>query len=85
MKALVCSRCGAHEWKEADGYRICAYCGTRFLLSEEERVRPRSEIRLSSDIERLLKKCQDNPKNASKYANLILDLDPTNDEARRYL
>jgi len=85
MKALVCSNCGAHEWKVVDGYKVCAYCGTRFLISEEERSRPRSEISLNSDVERLLKKCRDDPKHASRYANLILDIDPTNDAARKYL
>ena len=85
MKALVCSNCGAHDWKEVDGYRVCTYCGTRVLISEEEKGRSRTEIALDSDVERLLKKCRTDPKHAAKYANLILDIDPTNAEARKYL
>ena len=33
---IRCCNCGACEWIEEDGYRICTYCGSRFPLDEEE-------------------------------------------------
>ena len=44
-----------------------------------------SSITLDNDVERLLKKCRSEPQNAKKYANLVLDIDPTNREALNYL
>ena len=44
-----------------------------------------SPIALDDDIARLLKKCQTDPSNAQKYANLVLDIDPDNEEALKYL
>lgn len=44
-----------------------------------------SNIGLDDDISRLLMKCKREPRNARRYANLILDIDPDNQEARKYL
>ena len=44
-----------------------------------------SPIALDDDIARLLKKCESDPRNARKYANLILDIDPDNEEALKYI
>ena len=44
-----------------------------------------SGIALDDDLVRLLAKCKADPKNARKYANLILDIDPDNEEALNYL
>lgn len=84
MKELICSRCGAHEWIEKNGCRICAYCGTPYQLTYEDMPNA-SGMQLDSDIDRLLQKCRKDPKNAKKYANLILDIDPGNTEALKYL
>jgi len=46
---------------------------------------PRSGVSLDSDVERLLLKCHEDPRRAARYANLILDIDPTNEEALKYL
>ena len=98
MKALICSSCGASRWKEEGDYRICMHCGTKFEKTVEDKVRVvvsgiqaavarqvDSVITINEDVERLLKKCRQEPKNARKYANLILDIDPTNEEAQKYL
>lgn len=98
MKALICSSCGASRWKEEGDYRICMHCGTKFEKTVEDKVRVvvsgfqaavarqvDSVIAINDDVERLLKKCRQEPKNARKYANLILDIDPTNEEAQKYL
>ena len=67
------------------GVRTCLYCGTQFQIPKEELPKKKSEIALNSDVERLLDKCRKDPKNARKYANLILDIDPTNRDALKYL
>ena len=42
-------------------------------------------VSISEDIKRLLAKCRTDRKNARKYANLILDIDPNNKDALQYL
>lgn len=42
-------------------------------------------IGLASDIDTLLKKCQEDQVNRRRYANLVLDIDPTNQQAKNYL
>ena len=44
-----------------------------------------SSIALDDDVARLLEKCRTDPRNARKYANLVLDIDPHNREALKYL
>ena len=57
-----------------------------FVLPLDERdPPPRSVIDVESDIQALLQKCRDDPLNRTRYASLILDIDPTNREARSYL
>ena len=98
MKALICSSCGASRWKEEAEYRICLHCGTKFVKAVKETPKPvasglrtavarqvASVIDINDDIVRLLQKCKADPRNARKYANLILDIDPTNQEALKYL
>lgn len=79
MKSFGCPNCGSTKYVDVDGKRICAYCGTR-VVNEKE-----SHIKLDDDVEILLEKCRKDPKNAKKYANLILDIDPTNEEVKKYL
>ena len=83
MKAEVCSRCGASEWRRESGFLVCKYCGTSFI--PEKSSMKESSIDLSDDVSRLLEKCKSDPKNARRYANLILDIDPLNKEALMYL
>ena len=98
MKAIICTSCGASRWKEEGEYRICLHCGTTYEKNNEDKPRSafsavhaqvakqvNSVIALNEDVERLLQKCRNEPKNARKYANLILDIDPTNQEAQEYL
>ena len=98
MKALICSSCGASRWKEDGEYRFCLYCGTKYekVMKGKISLAPSSNqsdaarqvvsgIALNDDVERLLQKCRNEPLNAKKYANLVLDIDPTNKEAQKYL
>ena len=42
-------------------------------------------VSLEDDVQQLLQKCKMNPANARRYANLILEIDPNNKEAMKYL
>ena len=84
MRKIICNSCGANEFRIVDGYRVCRFCGTKYALSSSDII-GKSSIALYDDISRLLKKCSDDPANARKYANLILDIDPDNTEVIRYL
>ncbi|QUA51833.1 hypothetical protein [Aristaeella lactis] len=97
MRALICSSCGASRWKEDGEYRICLFCGTKFEKTSEDKHRiipsiiqtvakqTESTIAINEDVALLLQKCKSDPKNARKYANLVLDIDPSNQEAQKYL
>ena len=85
MKLLTCMNCGASEFYEQDGYSVCCYCRSKHIAQPDDKPPMESTIALNDDVSRLLKKCQDEPANARRYASLILDIDPGNAEARRYL
>lgn len=85
MKLIQCNRCGSSEFIETNGYRICRYCDAKYRLFAEDVTAKGSSIELNDDISRLLEKCKKEPWNAKKYANLILDIDASNVEARKYL
>ena len=95
-----CQNCGASGLKLEKGYWRCEYCNSRFAATREEQktyAAPgaksalgkhggvSSGINLNDDVERLLEKCRTDRRNARKYANLILDIDPDNEEALKYL
>ena len=85
MKIVICERCGGGEFDDRDGYRICQYCNTKYLITPEDVTQKESSIALDNDIKMLLQKCRDDPANAHRYASLILDLDPGNVAAVKYL
>jgi len=100
MEALTCKNCGANALVRKNGFLVCPYCESRFAITEAERRSNlyggshhatlshsgvNSSIDLNDDVARLLEKCRANPRNARKYANLILDIDPDNEEALKYL
>ena len=100
MKELACRNCGANALKRVNGYFFCPYCESRYLITKEDmqggflgdnhqsalsHCGVKSVIALDEDVARLLKKCETDPRNAKKYANLILDIDPDNKEAMQYL
>ncbi len=100
MEALVCKSCGANALMRKNGYMVCPYCNSRFVITNEDRQNGlwgsnhqpalshsgvECTIALDDDVARLLKKCEADPAKARKYANLILDIDPDNEEALKYL
>lgn len=85
MKSVECTRCGSKELFEDEGYVVCAYCQSRFMPEVDNNPRKGTVIDVQSDIQALLKKCIEDPANRRRYANLILDIDPSNWEATKYL
>ena len=79
MKEIVCKNCGGNDFFARGNIMVCKYCGSKYISE------PTSCISLGDDINRLLVKCESDPKNAKKYANLVLDMDPTNKEALKYV
>ena len=84
MKIEICERCGGGEFVDRDGYRICQYCNSKYLITPEDVTQKRSSITLDNDLKMLLQKCQDDPANARRYAGLVLDMDPGNVDALKY-
>jgi hypothetical protein len=82
MKPFECSCCGSKELQEVNGYSVCVYCQSKFKLATQNCV---AAIDIYSDIQQLLNKCISDPLNRKRYANLILDIDPTNREALKYI
>lgn len=85
MKLIDCRSCGSTEFFEDDGYSICVYCQSKYVPLSGDAPAPESVIELKSDVEVLLEKCKVDPINRRRLANLILDIDPHNQEARQYL
>lgn len=84
MKIVNCTGCGSKELIEEDSVIVCVYCQTKYFPDPSHTVRSSTVIGVSSDIGALLQKCREDPANAQRYASLVLDLDPTNAEARMY-
>lgn len=85
MKTYICQNCGANDFEEKEGVRICKYCGSKFYLTAEDKKPATSTIELNEDVTKLLKKCKNDPAHAERYANRILEIDPYNQEAKRIL
>lgn len=79
VKDYVCEGCGATEFVEENGYRICEYCGRHQIIQSA------TAINLEDDIKRLLDKCKNDPKNTRRYVNLILEIDPTNTDVYKFM
>jgi hypothetical protein len=78
-------KCGGGDFFEQDGDRICRYCRSKYAIQSNEIQLQDSNIAIDHDIKMLLQKCRDDSANARKYANLVLDIDPSNAEAKKYL
>ena len=87
MKRFDCECCGSTKFITEGGYRICEFCGTKYQMERADiPVIPKtSNIALNDDVQMLLQKCRTDPANAKRYATLILDIDPVNQEALRIL
>lgn len=85
IEMINCTSCGSKELVEEDGIIVCVYCRSKYVPQADD-VRPRETvIGITSDIQALLKKCREDPMNRRRFANLILDIDPTNQDAKQFL
>ncbi|WP_338208179.1 TFIIB-type zinc finger domain-containing protein [Lactiplantibacillus paraxiangfangensis] len=84
MEEYKCNKCGASDFAKVSGQLVCNYCGSVYMTKNTEQDSSEADISLNSDIAMLLKKIQNDPNNAQLYANLILDIDPTNQEVFNY-
>lgn len=85
MKLIECERCGSASLFHDQNYVVCEYCRSRYLRSPDEVPPVATTLDLASDIRMLLERCRLEPANVHQFANLILDIDPSNQEALRYL
>jgi hypothetical protein len=85
MQVIRCTSCGSVEFRERDGFSQCVYCQSTFGGRSNEASPKATIIGLASDIDSLLKRCEEDPANRQRYTRLILDLDPTNTEVLKYL
>ncbi|WP_390408893.1 TFIIB-type zinc finger domain-containing protein [Lacticaseibacillus jixiensis] len=83
MKDYKCQNCGASDFIQVDGKLICSYCGA--VYQPDTPIQAPTTIALADDVQALLQKMREDPANARRYANLVLDLDPTNTEILKYL
>ena len=85
MNKIECKSCGSNEIiKKSDRY-VCIYCNNIYTLESNYGIKKEVVVDLKSDIQNLLMKCRDDPRNKHRYANLILDIDPSNQEVKQYL
>ncbi len=85
MKLMICTRCGSNELRQFNGYLVCNYCRSQYSIQQEDLPQKESIVDMVSDVEALLAKCRSDPANRRRYANLVLDIDPTNSEVLQYL
>ena len=84
---IECIKCKSVDFFQADGFYICTYCRSKYRPEQLKRSNDvkTSIIEIDEDILRLLARIKKEPWNARQLANLILDIDPTNEEALRLL
>lgn len=85
MMLIDCPCCGSKELNENDGFIVCVYCRTKYSPQPNDTQVTETRIGIVSDIQALLQKCREDPSNRRRFANLILDIDPTNQEAKQHL
>ena len=85
MRIIQCSNCGANGLVERNGCIVCEYCDSKFIIESSDFPQKSMGMSLNADIENLLQRCRTDPKNARRYANRVLDIDPTNLEALKYI
>ncbi len=85
MWQFTCENCGAKEYTLEKNNLICSYCHTRYKIQKGDPFSFGAKIDLVDDINMLVSKCIKEPHNAKRYANIILEMDPYNQFARRYI
>jgi hypothetical protein len=81
---LECKNCGSRQLLKTVKDLICTHCESIFSVVEEKSPAVNFNSSIQSDIQNLLLKCREDPENLRKYANLILDIDPTNKDVHKF-
>lgn len=84
MRVIACSQCGSPDLTEFEGYEVCDFCKSKFMKPPEVIPAKDTNIHLRSDVDVLLGKCETDPANRHRYVTLILDIDPTNQQVKKY-
>jgi len=82
MNDIKCNNCGSGHFFNVDKTLICKYCDSMFV---QEKGMVETSISLDSDVNRLLDLIESDPLNTKRYANLVLDIDPTNSKVLNLL
>ena len=85
LKMINCAHCGSKDLVEESAFLICTYCRSKFFRRATDGPPSETLIEIGSDIQKLLQKCREDPINRRRFANLVLDMDPENHEAKQYL
>ena len=85
MIIVKCERCGGNETRREFDQYVCLFCRSRYTIPANEMPGRETVIAVVSDVQVLLEKCISDPRNRRRYAGLVLDIDPTNREALKYL
>lgn len=85
MNGRSCDKCGGNSFYTTATSVVCRYCNTEYPFYATQNHEGAMGIGVKNDVMILLQKCKADPRNSRRYANLILDIDPTNAEAKRYL
>lgn len=85
MDSLACPNCGSFDVKRENTRATCNFCRSLFSIEIPGGKSDDSVIDLASDVQILLDKCRKDPNNRRRYVNLILDIDPHNEEVHEFL
>jgi len=91
LKNIECSKCKSVDFEKVNGTMKCVYCRTTYVANANAAKNlfnthvASSVIEIDEDILLLLNKIKAEPWNKTRYANMILDIDSTNEEALKIL
>lgn len=85
MQVYKCKSCGANDFSEVNGQIVCNYCGTSYIAEKKVETHQDTQISINGDVAVLLDKIKADPTHTRRYVNLILDIDPTNQQVLKYL
>jgi hypothetical protein len=85
MKIQECKSCGSNELVQIENFLVCTFCRSRYVAEIVDIAPGESVIEMRSDVELLLEKCETDPANRRRYINLILDIDPLNQDVKKFM
>lgn len=88
---MQCEKCKSVDFERVNGAMKCIFCRTTYVAGSKAEKNffknnaSDSSIEIDEDILLLLSKIKKEPWNRNRYANMILDIDSTNEEALEIL